>query len=224
MLTTCHPVWQLWQFRLLLLMYILGIELHGQWCGLHGGDSTAVCHTGGLVMLSSKQSAVLRASRTAMSLCSCIRPCKEALLASDSLRLVHLGCCLKKKSLFAYRRRDTSRIHSIAALPPPPLPTEPEMLFANPVSLATITQQSRESSAMPSLDFSSCCARIGRGGRLIMSRCQPFTYEPLDVPQPVEEQQKMPFDLTAPYLAAAHAARQVQIRLAASGNISEAIW
>lgn len=109
------------------------------------------------------------------------------------------------------RRRDTSRIHSIAALPPPPLPTEPEMLFANPVSLAAITQQSRDKSAMPSFDFSSCCARIGRGGRLIMSRCQPFTYEPLDI-QPAEEQQKMPFDLAVPYLAAAQAARQVQIK------------
>ena len=108
------------------------------------------------------------------------------------------------------RRRDTGRIHSIAALPPPPLPTEPEMLFANPVSLATITQQSRNSSAMPSLDFASCCARVGRGGRLIMSRCQPFTYEPLDIQQPAEEPQKMPFDLTAPYAAAAQAERPLQ--------------
>ena len=113
--------------------------------------------------------------------------------------------CLSAWHCMLCRRRDTGRIHSIAALPPPPLPTEPEMLFANPVSLATITQQSRDSSAMPSLDFTSCCARVGRGGRLIMSRCQPFTYEPLDIQQPAEESQKMPFDLTAPYAAAAQA-------------------
>ena len=83
------------------------------------------------------------------------------------------------------------------------------MLFANPVSLASVTQQSRDSSAMSSFDFGSCCARIGRGGRLIMSRCQPFTYEPLDVQQPAEEQQKLPFDLSAPYLASAQANQQL---------------
>lgn len=101
------------------------------------------------------------------------------------------------------RRRDTSRIQSIAALQPPPLPTEPEMLFANPVSLARLTQPPRDSLAMPSMDFSTCSARVGRGGRLILSRCQPFTLEPLEPDQqPTEELQRPPFDLTVPYAAA----------------------
>ena len=102
------------------------------------------------------------------------------------------------------RRRDPSRIQSISALPPPPLPTEPEMLFANPISLAPHSQPPRDSLAMPSLDFSACRARIGRGGRLILSRCQPFSQEPLEAEAPVAEDfpRPPPFDLTAPYAAA----------------------
>ncbi|DBA94861.1 TPA: hypothetical protein ACH3X1_002399 [Trebouxia sp. C0004] len=102
------------------------------------------------------------------------------------------------------RRRDTSRIQSIAALPPPPLPTEPEMLFANPVSLARLTQPPPDSLAMPSMDISACSARIGRGGRLILSRCQPFTLEPLEADATVADEaaQRPAFDLIAPYIAA----------------------
>lgn len=48
-----------------------------------------------------------------------------------------------------------------------------------------------------------CSARVGRGGRLILSRCQPFTLEPLEPDQqPTEELQRPPFDLMAPYAAA----------------------
>lgn len=83
------------------------------------------------------------------------------------------------------------------------------MLFASPVSLAPIPQQAQGSSAMPSFDFTTCCARIGRGGRLIMSRCQPFSYEPLELQQPAEDTSKLPFDLSAPYIAAAQASAQV---------------
>lgn len=107
-------------------------------------------------------------------------------------------------AMLVCRRRDPSRIQSISALPPPPLPTEPEMLFANPISLAPHSQPPHDSLAMPSLDFSACRARIGRGGRLILSRCQPFSQEPLEAEPPVAEDvpRPPPFDLTAPYAAA----------------------
>ena len=107
-------------------------------------------------------------------------------------------------AMLVRRRRDPSRIQSISALPPPPLPTEPEMLFANPISLARQAQPPSDSLAMPSLDFSACRARIGRGGRLILSRCQPFSQEPLEADPPAAEDvlRPPPFDLTAPYAAA----------------------
>lgn len=78
------------------------------------------------------------------------------------------------------------------------------MLFANPISLARHDPPPRDSLAMPSLDFSTCRARIGRGGRLILSRCQPFSQEPLEADPPVAEDvlRPPPFDLTAPYAAA----------------------
>ncbi len=80
------------------------------------------------------------------------------------------------------------------------------MLFANPVSLARLSQPPHDSLAMPSMDLSTCSTRIGRGGRLILSRCQPFTLEPLETDeqqQPTEEATLRPaFDLTAPYAAA----------------------
>ncbi|KAL3160983.1 hypothetical protein ABBQ38_009373 [Trebouxia sp. C0009 RCD-2024] len=103
------------------------------------------------------------------------------------------------------RRRDPSRMQSISALPPPPLPTEPEMLFANPVSLARFSQPASDSQAMPPLpDFSTCRARIGRGGRLVLARCQPFSHEPLEAEPPIAEDipRPPPFDMTAPYAAA----------------------
>lgn len=117
--------------------------------------------------------------------------------------------------LFMSRRRDTSRIQSIAALPPLPLPTEPEMLFANPVSLARPTHPPQDSLAMPSIDFATCSARIGRGGRLILSRCQPFTLQPLEAEAaPAEEAAQRPaFDLTGPYLAAEAQYQQEQQHL-----------
>ena len=78
------------------------------------------------------------------------------------------------------------------------------MLFANPVSLARLTQPPRDSLAMPSVDFSTCRARIGRGGRLILSRCQPFSLEPIEANPPDAEDvlRPPPFDMTAPYVAA----------------------
>ena len=78
------------------------------------------------------------------------------------------------------------------------------MLFANPVSLARLTQPPPDSLAMPSMDISACSARIGRGGRLILSRCQPFTLEPLEADTTAAEEvaQRPAFDLAAPYLAA----------------------
>lgn len=79
------------------------------------------------------------------------------------------------------------------------------MLFANPVSLARLSQPPSDSLATPSLDFSTCRARVGRGGRLILSRCQPFSQEPLEVETPVTEDipRPPPFDMTAAYAAAA---------------------
>ena len=78
------------------------------------------------------------------------------------------------------------------------------MLFANPVSLARLIQPPPDSLAMPSMDISACSARIGRGGRLILSRCQPFTLEPLEADTTAAEEvaQRPAFDLAAPYLAA----------------------
>ena len=78
------------------------------------------------------------------------------------------------------------------------------MRFANPVTLARLTQPPRDSLAMPSIDFSTCTARIGSGGRLILSRCQPFTRGPLVPDQQTadEAQQRPAFDLTVPYAAA----------------------
>lgn len=78
------------------------------------------------------------------------------------------------------------------------------MLFANPVSLARLTEPPRDSLAMPSVDFSTCRARIGRGGRLILSRCQPFSLEPIEA-DPLDAEDVLrppPFDMTAPYMAA----------------------
>ncbi len=78
------------------------------------------------------------------------------------------------------------------------------MLFANPVSLARLTQPPPDSLAMPSMDISACSARIGRGGRLILSRCQPFTLDLLEADATAAEEvaQRPAFDLIAPYLAA----------------------
>lgn len=68
---------------------------------------------------------------------------------------------------------------------------------------------------MPSIDFATCSARIGRGGRLILSRCQPFTLQPLEADaSPAEEAAQRPaFDLTGPYLAAEAQYQQEQQHL-----------
>ena len=79
------------------------------------------------------------------------------------------------------------------------------MLFANPVSLARLSQPPGDSLATrPLPDFSACRGRIGRGGRLILSRCQPFSHEPLELEPPVADDipRPPPFDMAAPYAAA----------------------
>ena len=89
------------------------------------------------------------------------------------------------------------------------------MLFANPVTLARLSQPPNDSLAMPPLpDFSTCRARIGRGGRLVLSRCQPFSHEPLEAEPPVAEDtpRPPPFDMAAPY-AAAEAQYQQDLQL-----------
>ena len=78
------------------------------------------------------------------------------------------------------------------------------MLFTHPVPLVNPTQPPPDSLAMPSMDFATCRARIGRGGRLILSRCQPFSLDPLEADPAAAEDvlRPPPFDLAAPYVAA----------------------
>ena len=70
-----------------------------------------------------------------------------------------------------------------AAVPPyvpPPEPPEVEMLFAKPLDPALLAPF-----ALPSnVERTQCLARVGRGGRVIFDRVNPFTYEPYGLSPP----------------------------------------
>jgi len=70
-----------------------------------------------------------------------------------------------------------AQLNAIAQLPPPVLEPEPQILFSNEVPPAAYSALSTASGARTSK------LRVGRGGRFVMDRCRPFTWD-----IPIEDQ------------------------------------
>lgn len=69
-------------------------------------------------------------------------------------------------------------LEAVAALPPPPLQPDIDMLFMTPVDISLALDE--HGLTLPhGADPKRCTARFGRGGRLIIDRCDPLTREPL---------------------------------------------
>jgi hypothetical protein len=75
-----------------------------------------------------------------------------------------------------------AQLHAVAQLPPPALPPQPSMLFssAGPIVAADFEQGKLQPPATSSRQGRPASYRFGRGGRLVMDRCKPFTWEPLE--------------------------------------------
>ena len=89
------------------------------------------------------------------------------------------GLKLRASSGAPYRAYHTLLVmQSLAALPPPPLPPSPTMLFMLPPNMARMSLGS--DAALPdALARGQGRARIGRGGRLIFDRVHTLTHEEL---------------------------------------------
>lgn len=95
-------------------------------------------------------------------------------------------------ALFDFRNKKGSKkrkrlgteplLHAVAQLRPPPLPPQPNMLFssAGPTVAAEFEQSKLQPPATSSRQGRPASYRFGRGGRLVMDRCKPFTWEPLE--------------------------------------------
>ena len=92
-----------------------------------------------------------------------------------------------------------AQLHAVAALPPPPLPPQPHMLFIDAGEVVANESENGKLDIPEPLRKGRPpgCYRFGRGGRLLMDRCKPFTYEPLD--QDDGEELKPVYELTNPY-------------------------
>jgi hypothetical protein len=69
---------------------------------------------------------------------------------------------------------------AVVNMPPPPLPPQPAEVFA---ALPDLSQLSLDASLLQlpqPPEGTTWQPRIGRGGRLILDRCRPFTLEAID--------------------------------------------
>ncbi|KAK9817316.1 hypothetical protein WJX72_012553 [[Myrmecia] bisecta] len=87
------------------------------------------------------------------------------------------------------RRRDgrKAQANAISQLPPPPLPSQADLLFTCTPDIGRMSLQNGAISLPSTSGSRRLQARVGRGGRLIFDRCDPFTHEPYVVDAPAEE-------------------------------------
>lgn len=84
-----------------------------------------------------------------------------------------------------------AQLNAIAQLPPPVLEPEPQLLFSNEVPSSTYN------ALLMSNASRTCGFRVGRGGRFMVDRCRPFTW---DLPREDQgEQSPQVHEMSNPY-------------------------
>ncbi|KAL6785691.1 hypothetical protein ACKKBF_B01255 [Auxenochlorella protothecoides x Auxenochlorella symbiontica] len=102
------------------------------------------------------------------------------------------------------RRRkpgEDAQLNAVAQLPSPPPSPPPAALFLTDLNVAELSAKLGGTAfSIPSSDAARACTpRIGRGGRLIMDRCQPFLAE-WEAPAEDEESKQLPlYEQPNPY-------------------------
>ena len=109
-----------------------------------------------------------------------------------------------------------AQLHAVAQLPPPVLPPEPVLVCSSAIQSLTMQfEQGKIELPGVARQGQSVGYRFGRGGRLCIDRCRPFTYEPL-VNDSEAELVKPIYELANPYVQwGAKGDAPLKLRLAA---------
>ena len=89
-----------------------------------------------------------------------------------------IGVDIKRRHALGHARCCYLNVQNLGALSPPPPPYAPPMMFTLPPQQSWLAQPG---SGLPEgLRSQPAHARIGRGGRLLIDRVHPLTYDPLN--------------------------------------------